>query len=308
MDDQLNIESVFQKNFKIIDGIYQFDISSVSTNLVKDFYYQKPFPSYSVNDDKLTILQKGEKNYLAKKFKKEIGYNKNILEVGSGTCQLSLYLGIGTNNNIFALDGAINSLRLGKKFSNEHNINNVHFVNADLFDNIFPDEIFDFIWCNGVLHHTENPYFGFLNIAKKLKKNGLILIGLYNRFGRIRTIFRKYFYKIFGKKFLFIFDPYLRKLNKDYKKNIEKISAWINDQYEHPIESLHTLGECIGWLDKNNLKFISCIPNLEMSSDINLFKQSRAPSIFERFLIQLSMPFTSFGAEGGLFIIIAKKN
>jgi SAM-dependent methyltransferase len=181
-------------------------------------------------------------------------------------------------------------------------------VNADLFDNIFPDEIFDFIWCNGVLHHTENPYFGFLNIAKKLKKNGLILIGLYNRFGRIRTIFRKYFYKIFGKKFLFIFDPYLRKLNKDYKKNIEKISAWINDQYEHPIESLHTLGECIGWLDKNNLKFISCIPNLEMSSDINLFKQSRAPSIFERFLIQLSMPFTSFGAEGGLFIIIAKKN
>jgi hypothetical protein len=62
MDDQLNIDSVFKKNFKIIDGIYQFDISSVSTNLVKDFYYHKPFPSYSVSDDKLTILQKGEKN------------------------------------------------------------------------------------------------------------------------------------------------------------------------------------------------------------------------------------------------------
>ena len=38
----------------------------------------------------------------------------------------------------------------------QNKIDNVYFVNADLFDDIFLDEIFDFVWCNGVLHHTNN--------------------------------------------------------------------------------------------------------------------------------------------------------
>jgi ubiquinone/menaquinone biosynthesis C-methylase UbiE len=157
----------FKKNFKIVNGIYQFDIVLTDTNLVKDFYYDSPFPSYSTEDNKYSILEKGNKNYLAKKFKNEIGYNKSVLEVGSGTSQLSLYFGIGTNNNIFALDGALKSLMLGKKFADLHNVTNVHFINADLFDDIFPSEFFDFIWCSGVLHHTRDPYNGFVNIAKK---------------------------------------------------------------------------------------------------------------------------------------------
>jgi SAM-dependent methyltransferase len=297
----------FLKKFKIAEGIYSFNISSETTNLVKDFYYNKPFPSYSSSDNKYSIEEKGNKNYLAKSFKKEVGYGKNVLEAGAGTCQLSLYLCIGTNNNIFALDGAFNSLVSGKKFAVENNINNIYFINADLFDDIFPDQVFDFVWCNGVLHHTNNPYNGFVNLVKKLKKGGIVVVGLYNRFGRIRSIIRKYFYLIFGKRFLFIFDPYLRKLKKDYKKNIEKINAWISDQYEHPIESLHTYGECIKWFDDNDIEYINSIPNLDLSSNINLFKKSLIPNLFERFFIQLTMIFTSYGAEGGLFVMIGKK-
>lgn len=297
----------FSKKFKIIDGVYSFDIPSEVTNLVKDFYFDKPFPSYSSNDNKYSILEKGNKNYLAKIFKKEIGYSKNVLEVGAGTCQLSLYLSIGTNNNIFALDGALNSLVLGKQFADQNKIDNVYFVNADLFDDIFPDEIFDFVWCNGVLHHTSNPYTGFVSLVKKLKKDGIILVGLYNRFGRIRTIVRKYFYKIFGKKFLFIFDPYLRKLKKDYYKNLEKINAWINDQYEHPVESLHTYRECLEWFDNNNIEYINSIPNLNVDQNTNLLKKSEIPNIFERFFIQMNMIFSSYGAEGGLFVMIGRK-
>ena len=36
--------------------------------------------------------------------------------------------------------------------------------------------------------------------VKLLEKDGLILVGLYNRFGRFRTLVRKYLYKILGKK------------------------------------------------------------------------------------------------------------
>ena len=55
----------FLKDFKIIDGIYCFDIKSETTLLVKDFYFSKPFPSYSSDDNKYSILEKGNKNYLA---------------------------------------------------------------------------------------------------------------------------------------------------------------------------------------------------------------------------------------------------
>ena len=39
-------------------------------------------------------------------------------------------------------------------------------------------------------------------MIKSLKKEGYILIGLYNKIGRIRTFIRRYLYKILGNKIL----------------------------------------------------------------------------------------------------------
>ena len=85
---------------------------------------------------------------------------------------------------------------------------------GDIFDKIFEYEIFDFVWCNGVLHHTKNPYEAFKNIIPWLKKNGYIFVGLYNKIGRFRTKFRKYIYKFFGKEILIKLDPVLRNIPK----------------------------------------------------------------------------------------------
>ena len=67
-----------------------------------------------------------------------------------------------------------------------------------LSEDVFNNKIFDFIWTNGVLHHTENPSLAFDIICKYLKKEGYILVGLYNKYGRLRTVFRRFLYKIFG--------------------------------------------------------------------------------------------------------------
>lgn len=288
-------------------GICNFNISNKDTLKIKIFYEVDPFPNYQNNDNKYTILKKGDGNYLASKIKKIIGYNKKILEVGAGTCQLSMYFSIGTNNIIFALDSSYSSLEKGSEFSKKNNISNVIFVNADLNDDIFFDNYFDFIWCNGVLHHTKEPYIGFCKILKKLKSKEYILIGLYNRYGRLRTIIRKYFYKLFGRKFLYIFDPYLRYLCKDFNKNKLRINAWINDQYHHPIESLHDINECLLWFKNNNVKFINCFPNLNKSISENIFQKEPVPNFFQRFLIQFLMIFSVHGSEGGLFVMIGQK-
>ena len=296
-----------KKTFLTEEGIYSFDISNKDTLVTKMFYEADPFPNYNDDDNKYTILKKGDGNYLASKIKKTIGYNKKILEVGAGTCQLSMYFSIGTNNIIFALDSSFKSLDKGAQFAKKNNISNIFFINADLVDDIFPDNCFDFIWCNGVLHHTKNPYLSFTKIVKKLKNNQYILIGLYNRYGRIRTIIRKYFYRLFGREFLYIFDPYLRYLRKDFNKNQHRINAWINDQYHHPIESLHDIKECLLWFKKNKIKFVNCFPSLSNSISDNIFEKKLTPSFLQRFIIQFMMIFSVHGSEGGLFVMIGQK-
>ena len=294
-----------KKKFSYKDDIIHFDITDDSTKKVTEFYDESPFPNYKDADNKASILEKGDKNLLAKQFKKFIGYKKSVWEVGCGTGQLSIYFSIGTNNNIVGLDPTLTSLKLARNFAKNNMITNSTFVNADIFDDVLRDEFFDFIWCNGVLHHTKDPYGAFKILIKSLKKEGYVLIGLYNKIGRIRTLIRKYFYKIFGKSFLMLFDPTLRRL----KKNDKEQKSWIRDQYLHPIESLHTLGEVISWFDKNDISFISSIPSSDFDFGYtDIFEKKNRGNFFSRFMNQFFMIFNSLGSDGGLFVVIGKKN
>tara|TARA_X000001036_G_scaffold396319_1_gene397823 strand:- start:1345 stop:2253 length:909 start_codon:yes stop_codon:yes gene_type:complete len=296
-----------KKSLKDIGGIASHAISDQKTKNVTDFYKVAPFPNYKDDDNKQSILEKGNKNILAHQFKKFIGYKKNVLEVGCGTGQLSNYFAIGTNNEIVAFDPTMESLKLAQNFANQNSINNIKFVNADIFDDVLSENYFDFIWCNGVLHHTKNPYKAFQITSKSLKNNGYVLIGLYNKIGRIRTLIRKYLGKIFSYKLIEYLDPTLKnlKLSENEKK------SWINDQYFHPIESLHTLDEVLTWFKKNNIEYINSIPSCDfedISRYENLFEKKSAGDIYSRLINQFSMIFNQLGSDGGLFIVIGKKN
>ncbi len=293
-----------KKEFVDENGILSFDIQDEETKKVTDFYEEKPFPNYKDNDDKQSILKKGDKNFLANQFKKFIGFKKNVLEVGCGTGQLSNYFAIGTNNNIIALDPTKASLNLAKNFADKNKITNIQFINADIFDDVLKDEVFHFIWTNGVLHHTKNPYGAFKILIKSLKREGYVLVGLYNRLGRLRTIIRRYIYKIFGRKILEKVDPTLRNLKLDEN---EKIS-WIRDQYIHPLESLHTIDEVLNWFKIHNVEFVSSIPSSDFNYDYeNIFEKKSLGTFFSRIINQFLMIFNSFGSDGGLFVLIGKK-
>ena len=299
------MEYLKDKTIKNENGIFRFSITDEKTKKVTNFYKESPFPNYKTSDNKSTILDKGNKNYLSSKFKSFVGYKKNVLEVGCGTGQISIYFAIGTNNKVVGLDPTTQSLELATDFTKKNNIDNVDFVNADIFDDVLEDKFFDFIWCNGVLHHTKDPYEAFRILIKSLKDEGYVLIGLYNKIGRIRTILRKYIFKIFGTKFLNFFDPTLRSL----KENKEEKLAWIRDQYIHPIESLHTLDDILGWFDNNDIEFISSIPSCNFDQDDkDLFTKQSKGDLYSRISNQFSMIFNNLGSDGGLFVVIGKKN
>ena len=285
-----------KKKFEKNGNIFSYKIENNITKNVTSFYNIKPFPNYDDSDNKATILNKGNKNYLAKQFKDFVGFKKKVLEVGCGTGQLSMYFSIGTNNQIVALDPTIESLRLANKFALDNNIKNVNLVNADIFDEVLKDDYFDFVWTNGVLHHTKDPKKAFEITVKSLKNEGYILVGLYNKLGRIRTKIRKYLYKIFGKRVVLLLDPVLRNIKSGSPDQI--------------VETVHTIDEVLSWFNANKVKFISSVPNctIDLNYENNLFLEQKKGNLFYRWLNQFLMIFNFLGDDGGLFVLIGKKH
>ena len=68
--------SFTKKNLENKNGIFFSNITDSETKKVTEFYKITPFPNYKENDNKKTISEKGDKNLLAKQFKKFIGYEK----------------------------------------------------------------------------------------------------------------------------------------------------------------------------------------------------------------------------------------
>ena len=89
----------------------------------------------------------------------------------------------------------------------------------------------------------------------------------------------------------------------------EKKNAWFQDQYQHPVETLHTLDEVLGWFDQNSIEYISSIPTCDLEN-INyekMFLNTNKGNVVTRFFSQVGMLFSPLGSEGGLFLIIGRK-
>lgn len=304
---------MFKENIEVNklnhDNIIQVGTKIEITELVENFYTKNPFPNYDDFETIRDLIHKVETNEFTLNFKKFCGLGKKIIEVGSGTSQLSIALASGTNNEVIAFDPTLESLRLGMSFAKKNNVNNCTFVNGDIFADPFIPEYFDIVWCSGVLHHTKSAKEGFNIIVNWVKIDGYVVIGLYNRYGRMRTVFRQILFKLLGKgKFarliVSFLDPILRKNISNQKK-----LAWFQDQYEHPVETLHTLDDVIEWFEDNNVEFISSIPsaNMENGDYKDMFKAQTRGTLSTRIFSQISMLFSPLGSEGGLFIVIGKK-
>ena len=259
------------------------------SRVVRDFYEKNPFPNYG--DDNLTTLHGKAENTLFEFLNNQIPPNIKILEVGCGTGQLSNYLGIA-NRWVYGTDICSSSLKLAEEFRRKYSLNQVQFLYMDLFEPIFRQNSFPIVICNGVLHHTYNPFKGFEVISKLVKKRGYIVIGLYNRYGRASNRIRRLLFKISDK---------FRFLDKKLKEDTLQSRAWFQDQYNHPHELTHTINEVLGWFKKTGFEFVNIFPNFKSST---IFKPSSVNWI-EAFIIQTFLMFRP--KEGGFFTMVGRK-
>jgi carbamoyltransferase len=274
------------------------------TERVKAFYEETPFPNYDDHDSVRSLIEKSRKGKYAWALDAAIPYNSSVLEVGCGTGQLTNFLGISCRL-VTGADLCLNSLRLAEAFRSEHNLERVRFVQANLFRLPFEPEQFDVVLCNGVLHHTSDPLAGFKGLVRLVRPGGYIAIGLYNTYGRLMTDLRRQVFLLTGGAAKWM-DPYLRSTLLSERKS----RAWFADQYLHPHESKHTIGEILEWFQDAGLEFVRGIPSVTDDGDyLNhgaLFEPSQAGSVWNHFSVQLKQ-IVAGNREGGFFIMIAKR-
>jgi SAM-dependent methyltransferase len=311
-DDRHNVECPkCKRSFGCENGIpllfwpNEWDAKTDVTDIVKAFYEETPFPGYDDVDNQQNLREKCEKAIYARLLDEQIPHGARVLEVACGTGQLSNYLGMKWGRTVFAADICMNSLRLGNGFRERNNVENLAFFQMNLFRPVFKPESFQLVICNGALHHTSEPYLGFQTISKLVKKGGHIIIGLYNTYGRIPLDIRRWIFRLSGDRLQFL-DARLR----DKRFTEKKRHTWLMDQYKHPHESKHSMGEVLNWFDQCGFEFVNGIPKLKafepFSPEERLFEPNPRGTTLDRFLVQLGM-LLGGGREGGFFIMIGRK-
>lgn len=116
---------------------------------------------------------------------------KRILDAGCGNGRVTALLRTQTNpgdTEIIGID--LTAADVAQK--NLADYENVRIYKKDLLENLLDLGKFDFIYCQEVLHHTENPGRAFNNLVQVLEKGGEIAIYVYKQKAPVREFVDDY--------------------------------------------------------------------------------------------------------------------
>jgi 2-polyprenyl-3-methyl-5-hydroxy-6-metoxy-1,4-benzoquinol methylase len=293
--------------------MYQVEEDIRIGNIVAEFYNANPFPGFDKNKYVTQEDLHKNANIYSRMLDDQIPWEKSILDAGCGTGQLACLLSVKDRRTL-GIDFSEKSLAKGIEIKEKLKLKNLTFQKEDLLELESGGERFDYIFCNGVLHHTNNPYLGFQNIIKFAKTGTYIIIGLYNKYGRMRLrVKRRWVNWKYRSNMEKTRDAIQEMLVKD-EKDTEKQDTWYQDQYLHPHELSHTIDELLGWYKENEIEYINSLPPIELfrkeADATRIFKKSSVTgwrsSRFAHILKQLKW-MISLRKTGGYFMIVGRK-
>jgi SAM-dependent methyltransferase len=288
--------------FDAPDGIPNLRLRGDSrTETVRRFYDAAPFPGYPARDNLSTFHQRAERSRFAQLLDRAIPGNARITEVGCGTGQMSLYLA-RADRIVIAADLSRAALRLGAGAAQRFGIGRVHFIETDLQRSALKSGAFDVVYSSGVLHHTPKPRTAFAEVARLARRGGIVIVGVYNALARLPLRVRRQVAR--ATRFRVVpFDPVWRGRRHEPARR----DAWLRDQYQHPEEHSHTVGEIQRWFLENDLEYLRSFPSTVVNDESeDLFAPAVDDWKIERWIAQLGWMWTLSG-EGGLFVAIGRR-
>lgn len=113
-----------------------------------------------------------------------------ILDAGTGAGRDAANFTDNCDNLVFGVDTAWHALdhAMSLRPADAPTPRVVELVHADVHRLPFPDEFFDFVSCDQVIHHTPDPRRAFDDLARKLKPGGQIATYVYRKKAVIREL------------------------------------------------------------------------------------------------------------------------
>jgi 2-polyprenyl-3-methyl-5-hydroxy-6-metoxy-1,4-benzoquinol methylase len=233
--------------------------ASEKERLVKELYEKYPYPS------RIIPTEKDVKHYAkwtAKIFDETISYweGKEVLEMGCGTGELSVGLAL-CGAKVTAIDLSTNSIKKAKELSKKFNATEkTSFFEKNML-NIKENEFgkkFDVVIALGSMHHTTDAKKAFEIATKQLKENGFIIVGLYNKYSRVKHRIKRIFIKILAGNNIEKRIDIGEKLFGTSGKRIHSA-----DKYGQVHESYHSVSEVKKWFKQNRITFVASKPKFK---------------------------------------------
>jgi SAM-dependent methyltransferase len=257
---------------------------------VRSFYERSPFPTYAPGETAATLAEKSRRGQAAS-LDAAIPAGARVLDAGCGTGQLACFLSMA-RRTVVGVDFSRASLALGAAFAAKEGLA-TSFLQADLFQAPLRRGAFDVVLTAGVLHHTADPAGGLRTLADLLRPGGHLVAGLYHPLGRTATRARRLLG--LGDK-----DPVAA------DRSGARRDAWIADQYAHPHETTHSVGEVLTWLDAAGLDFVRTIPSLEGDATGSPFRADPPPFVVRRWLAEATW-LVRLAREGGYYLVVGRR-
>jgi Methyltransferase domain len=162
------------------------DLGQAQTNVTFSDKWRR-FRNYGLEPSHQVLLQ----NWFVKKF----GLNsvddlkafyqdfETILEAGPGSGFNARFMAENSNAQVFTVDISEAAETAKENFAG---YDRCQSVQADLFKTPFPDESFDFVIADGVLHHTPSTFEAVKALYRKVKPGGAYFFYVYKKMGAAR--------------------------------------------------------------------------------------------------------------------------
>ncbi|MFA6269392.1 MAG: class I SAM-dependent methyltransferase [archaeon] len=224
--------------------------------LVKELYEKYPYPSREVISKQGSIkLSRWASSIIGKG--SDFWQGKRVLELGCGTGELTNGITLA-GANVSAIDFSSSSIKRAKELSKELGVSGkINFIEKNILEikkNEFKEK-FDVVIALGSLHHTINARKAFSIGCSNLKPEGIIFLGLYNKYSRFRHRVRRSILRVF--------------CGNDIEKRIEfgrklfggkESKAWAADKYGQVHESYHSISQILNWFNEEGIEFIASRP------------------------------------------------
>ncbi len=224
--------------------------------LVKELYEKYPYPSreFTSKEDLKYFVK-----WITKIFDEDTHYwnEKEVLELGCGTGELACGLAL-VGAKVTAIDLSSNSIKKAKDLSQKFKIENkVNFLEKNILkikENEFGKK-FDVVLALGSLHHTINAKKAFELGTNQLKENGIVIIGLYNKYSRLRHRLKRIVIRVLAGEDI---EKRINIGEKLFGSNGKRIHS--ADKYGQVHESYHSISEITNWFRKEKITFLASKP------------------------------------------------